>query len=82
MAQVVIGMQTLLYVPNYSCYSDQATLPIVLGVFLTCVCVHRLSIMCGKCCKIWKIDEIIEKVTENADMGDEFVYLYNRINRM
>ena len=36
MAQVIIGMQTLLWVPDYSCYADQATLPVALLMLLLC----------------------------------------------
>jgi len=63
MAQVIIGMQTLLWVPNYSCYSDQATLPVTLLVFLVCVLTHKICMLLGRLCGIWRIDEVIERVS-------------------
>ena len=38
--------------------------------------------VCGKCCKIWKIDEVIEKVTQEDGSGDDFIYLVNKIQVM
>ena len=75
-------MQTLLWVPNYSCYSDQATLPVTIMMILLCILMHKLCMMCGKCCKIWKIDEVIEKVADGADAGDDFLYIINKIHLM
>lgn len=81
MAQVIIGMQTLLWVPNYSCYADQATLPLSILMFLICVSVEKLCLWCGKACKIWKIDEVLEKVTK-SEAGEDFIYLINRLAQM
>ena len=38
--------------------------------------------MCGRCCKIWRIDEVLEKVDAGADAGDDFIYLVNRLAAM
>lgn len=50
--------------------------------FLLCVLTHKLCIFCGKCCKIWHIDEVIEKVSGSQDAGDDFIYLVNKIHRL
>ena len=82
MAQVIVGMQTLLWVPNYSCYSDQATPPVTIMMLLICIFVHKMCMWCGRCCKIWYIDEVLEKVTDSAESGDDFIYLVNKIQVM
>ena len=82
MAQVIIGMQTLLWVPNYSCYSDQATLPVALLVYLVCILTHQMCLVVGRLCGIWHIDEVIEKVTDETESGDDFKYLVKKIHTM
>ena len=40
MSQVIIGMQTLLYVENYNCFSDMATIPVSMVILLFCIITH------------------------------------------
>lgn len=68
--------------PNYSCYSDQATLPIGLLTYLSCVLVHKMCIVFGRLVGIWRIDEVVEKVTETTDDNDDFSYLVSKIHTM
>ena len=51
-------------------------------MFLICVFTHKLCMWCGKICKIWRIDEVIEKVTTDTESGNDFLYLVNKIQRM
>ena len=78
-AQVIIGIQTLLWVPAYSCYSDQATLPVALLTFLLCVFTHKMCLLFGRLTGIWKIDEVIEKFTDSAQGSSDFHYLVNKV---
>ena len=75
-------MQTLLWVPNYSCYSDQATLPVGLLTYLICVLTHKLCILSGHLFGIWRIDEVVEKVSDGNDNNDDFTYLITKIHTM
>ena len=82
MCQIIIGMQTLLWVENYNCFSDQATIPLSAIILLVCFVTHKVCMLFGRCFGVWKIDEVIERVTEKEEEGDDFFYLIERINAM
>jgi hypothetical protein len=40
LAQVLLGIQTLLWVPTYNCFADQAVIPLALVIYVFCVLVE------------------------------------------
>ena len=48
-------------------------------MLILCVLTHKLCIWVGRCLKIWKIDEVIEKATETSEAGADFFYLVAKI---
>ena len=78
MAQVTLGMQTLLWVPTYNCFADQATIPLSLMILLLCFLTEKLCIKAGDILRVWHIDEVIEKEVL-VDERDEFITLVNKV---
>ena len=81
MAQVTLGIQTLLWVPSYNVFSELATIPISLIIFALCVCTEKLCAKAGDILRIWHIDEVIEKEVHNDDV-DEFKFLVKKVQQM
>ena len=81
LCKVMIGMQSLLWVENYNCFGDQATLPISAVTIVFCFIIHKLSMLFGRCFNVWKIDEKVEREgATNTAEGDDFEYLLSRMN--
>jgi len=71
-------MQTLLWVPTYNVFSDLATIPISIIIFVLCVITERICLKAGDILRIWHIDEVIEKEVNN-DEQDEFLFLVEKV---
>jgi hypothetical protein len=78
MAQVTLGMQTLLWVPTYNVFSDLATIPISIIMLILCVLTEKVCLKAGDILRIWHIDEVIEKEVHN-DERDEFLFLVEKV---
>jgi len=78
MAQVTLGMQTLLWVPTYNVFSDLATIPISIIMLVLCVLTEKVCLKAGDILRIWHIDEVIEKEVHN-DERDEFLFLVEKV---
>jgi hypothetical protein len=81
MAQVTLGMQTLLWVPTYNVFSDLATIPISIIMLILCVLTEKVCLKAGDILRIWHIDEVIEKEVHN-DERDEFLFLVEKVQEM
>lgn len=81
MAQVTLGMQTLLWVPTYNVFSDLATIPISIIMLVLCVLTEKVCLKAGDILRIWHIDEVIEKEVHN-DERDEFLFLVEKVQEM
>ena len=51
-------------------------------MFLVCWLTHQLCLLLGKLFKIWHIEEVVEKVADAYEAGDDFFYLIDRINKL
>ena len=67
-AQVILGMQTLLWVKDYSCFADQAVLPLSALCVVVCMTLHQLCLWFGALFGIWKIDTIMDTVLTEEEM--------------
>jgi len=81
MAQVTLGMQTLLWVPTYNVFSDLATIPISIIMLVLCVLTEKVCLKAGDILRIWNIDEVIEKEVHNEER-DEFLFLVEKVQEM
>jgi len=73
-------MQTLLWVPEYYCFADEATIPVTVVTFLMCWITEKLCIKGGDILQIWKIDEVVEN--EAAVETDQFAHLVQKVVAM
>lgn len=62
MSQIILGIQTLLYVQNYNCFGDFASMPLIFTILIMCFSIHRFVLWGGGLCDIWKIDEKLEGI--------------------
>jgi hypothetical protein len=65
----------LLWAEGYNVFADLGTMPILLSSYALCALLERVCLYCGKCLKIWKIDDSIERlegIDESGDLGRLF----------
>jgi len=82
--QVVLGIQTLLWAPNYNLFSDLGTGPVVLSTYAMCIILEKMCVAGGTWFDIWKIDESTERLEgqeESIDLGDLFKKLNTPVGR-
>ena len=74
----MLGIQVLIWVPNYNPYADNATIPLSIMILLFCIALEKICLKTGNLLGIWKIDEVIENEVP-VEERDEFLLLVQKV---